>query len=97
MQHQPLGDLRLASESSSAEQDDQMQAVVLSHVLLLHPIQLTQGELSRELTGASNEFAAIEEIDRGVRDLVAVGLLHRHGLFVIPSRAASRFHELMMI
>jgi hypothetical protein len=97
MQHQALGDLRLASESSSAGQDDQMQAVVLSHVLLIHPIQLTQGELSRELTGGSDEFAAIEEIDRAVRDLVAVGLLHRHGLFVVPSRAAARFHELMTV
>jgi hypothetical protein len=39
----------------------------------------------------------IEEIQRAVRDLVAVGLLHYQGSFVSPSRAAARFHELMKI
>jgi hypothetical protein len=30
-----------------------------------------------------------------VRDLAGAGLLHRHDSFVLPTRAALRFHELL--
>jgi hypothetical protein len=97
MQHRPIETPQGASSWSPAQRDHQLQAAVVAHVLFAHPSQLTQGELIRELTSASEDFAATDEIHRAVRDLVAVGLLHRQGTFVVPSRAAARFHELMVV
>ena len=55
---------------------------LLGVLLALHPIQLTLAELGRELGGPA------AEIEDSVRRLAAGGLVHRHGEFVIPTRAA---------
>jgi hypothetical protein len=80
---------------TTAEEDVREQAQVLREVLLIHPETTTYEELIRRLTVASNEFADRDRIQRAVRDLVAVGLLHlRAGDLVLPTRAAVNFHRL---
>lgn len=77
-----------------AEEDARTEAAVLRWLLALHPAQITFVELLREVCEEPEDFAQRDAIERAVRDLVATGLVHRHGEFVIPSRAALRFDEL---
>lgn len=71
------------------------EAVVIQHLLDVHPSQLTTLELIRELGGEAPEFAERDAIERAVRDLSGVGLLHRNGEFVVPTRAALRLCQLL--
>lgn len=80
--------------ATTAALDHRDQARVLRQVLFLYPESLTLAELARELTAASTDFQEQDRIERGVRDLVAVGLLHRVGDLVLPTRAAVHFHTL---
>lgn len=80
--------------ATTAAMDDHDQARVLRQVLLIYPESLTLAELVRELTAASTDFQEQDRIERAVRDLVAVGLLHRVGDLVLPTRAATYFHAL---
>ena len=78
--------------ATTAELDARDQTAVLRHVLDLYPETLTRDELVREMTCfSSSERDAIE---RAVRDLVGVGLLHKEGSRVFPTRAAVTFHDL---
>ena len=70
------------------------QAVVLRHVLAVHPERLTIPNLVRELTGDSETFAKSDALERAVRDLTGVGLLRCPCGVVEPTSAALRFHEL---
>lgn len=81
----------------TAEEDDQVERAVLGHVLHLHPIELTLAELLREMAPAKTGFQGTDAIERAVRELVAVGLLHREGETIRPSRSALRFGELFEI
>ena len=49
----------------------------------------------REVGGESPSFAERDAIERAVRDLSGAGLLHSHDAFVMPTRAALRFSELL--
>jgi hypothetical protein len=80
---------------TTAEEDVREQSQVLREVLLIHPETTTYEELVRRLTVASEEFADRDRVQRAVRDLVAVGLLHlRAGDLVLPTRAAVSFDRL---
>lgn len=79
----------------SSEEDAATESAVLQHLIALHPIQITVSELIRELSSDPNEFAERDAIERAVRDLAGAGLVHRSHDFVLPSRAALRFHELL--
>jgi hypothetical protein len=78
-----------------AEEDSATELAVLQQVLALHPIQVTVAELTREVGGSLSDFAQRDAIERAVRDLVGAGLLHRLDSFVLPTRAALRFYELL--
>jgi Helix-turn-helix domain len=80
---------------TTAAQDAATESAVLRQVLDLHPIQLTLDELTRELGGELPEFAERDAIDRAVRDLSGAGLLHLRDSFVLATRAALRFNELL--
>ncbi len=80
---------------SPIEEDTALQAAVLRQLLALHPIQLTLGELQREIAGEPKDFALTDAVERAVRDLAAAGLVHRSGDLALPSRAALRFEELL--
>jgi hypothetical protein len=83
-------------EIRTTDRDDAIvQAAVLRQLLALHPIQLTLGELVREIAGDASDFALTDAVERAVRDLAAAGLAHRSGDVVLPSRAALRFDELL--
>lgn len=80
---------------SPSAQDVTIEAAVLRQLLALHPIQLTVGELAREIGGETADFAQTDAVERAVHELVAAGLAHRNGDVVIPSRAALRLEELL--
>jgi hypothetical protein len=70
------------------------ESAVLRQVLAVHPVLLTLDELVREIAGEGADFGERDAIERAVRDLGGVGLLHHHGEFVLPTRAALHFNEL---
>lgn len=78
-----------------AAADAATESAVLQQLLDLHPIQLTAAELVRELGGETPGFGERDAIERAIRDLTGAGLLHGHEGFVIPTRAALRFSELL--
>lgn len=78
-----------------AAEDAATEAAILQQVLALHPAQVTIAELVREVAGESTGFAERDAVERAVRDLAGVGLLHSHDAFVAPTRAALRFSELL--
>lgn len=77
-------------------EDATVQRAVLALVLFQHPAQLTLAELTRELSEDPESPAQRDAVDRAVRDLAGSGLLHRHGEFVLPTRAALRFDRLAL-
>jgi len=79
----------------TGEEDRASESVVLQHVLALHPTAVTVEELVRELGSDRGSFAQRDAIERAVRDLAGVGLLHHAERLVLPSRAALRFDELL--
>jgi hypothetical protein len=81
--------------ATTAELDARDQAAVLRHVLSLHPQTLTELELLKEMTGGGETtFADRDRYRRAVRDLASGGLLSLEGRLIIPTRAATLFHEL---
>jgi hypothetical protein len=78
-----------------AAEDAATESAVLLQVLDFHPVLVTDAELIREVGGESPGFAERDAIERAVRDLVSAGLLHRHDAFLLPTRAALRFSELL--
>jgi hypothetical protein len=85
MHHEP-------SSSPRPLEDEAVQVAVLSHLVTLHPAQLSVAEIERELD--DHRFTSGGEIKVAIRELVGSGLLHKSGEFVFPSRAAVRFWEL---
>lgn len=87
MQHQGIG-------SDPASEDANYERTVLMAILEVHPGQSSEAELVREYADHPEDFASRDAFERAIRDLVAVGLLHRSGEFVLPTRAAVRVKEL---
>lgn len=71
------------------------ESTVLRQVLDVHPVLMTLPELVREIAGEEPAFAERDAVERAVRDLGGVGLLHAQGEFVVPTRAALHFSELL--
>lgn len=90
MQDQPSG----AGDENvppTAAQDIRDQGIVLIHVLHRHPTLLTIPDLLCEITSGSADFAEADALERAVRDLTGVGLLHGPSGLAVPSPAALRF------
>lgn len=94
MQDQPreAGDERVPP---TAAQDLRDQGVVLIHILHRHPTLLTIPDLVREITSGSEDFGEGDAVERAVRDLNGVGLLHCPGGLAVPSPAALRFLKII--
>jgi hypothetical protein len=90
----PRPDSQRRNLPTNARKDAAIQSAVLALLLDQHPTQLTLAELAREVAADPGDFAQRDAIARAVRDLVGVGLLHRHGDFAIPTRAAVHFDRL---
>lgn len=80
---------------SNHAQDVRDQGIVLMHVLALHPTHLIVPDLVREITNGSEDFGEGDDVERAVRDLTGVGLLHCPGGLVVPTRAALRFIQVL--
>jgi hypothetical protein len=80
---------------TTEREDAAIRAAVLALLLDQHPAQLTLAELAREVAADPGDFAQRDAIARAVRDLVGAGLLHRHGEFAIPTRAAIHCDRLL--
>lgn len=81
--------------TTTADQDDRDQASVLREILFIYPEPITGEELIREKTIVSDDFAERDRIERAIRDLTAIGLLHRRDDdLLIPTRAAVRAYVL---
>jgi hypothetical protein len=78
-------------EDPPAADEAAVEGAVLALLVAEHPTRLTGAELVRELTAGPRDFAERDAVQRAVRDLIAVGLLHRDDRFVWPTRAALRF------
>lgn len=77
-------------------EDEGVESAVLRQLLDLHPTRLTMTELVREVSGDRGSFTERDAVLRAVRELAAVGLLHKEAEeFVTPTRAALRFSELL--
>ncbi len=80
---------------STRAEDRAIESAVLQHVLALHPTAVTVEELVREIAGGEDAFGERDAVERAVRDLDGTGLLHSSETFVLPTRAALRFDELL--
>jgi predicted transcriptional regulator len=80
---------------SPAEEDATVESAVLQQLLALHPTLVTVEELMREIAPEPGDFSGRDAVERALRDLAAAGLVHRNDDFVLPSRAALRFDELL--
>jgi hypothetical protein len=78
----------LHDQITSALADDSYQQVVLRHIFDWHPTVLRLCDLVRELSRDPRNFGAQDGINRAVRDLIKVGLLHRQGDCILPTPAA---------
>lgn len=88
-------DARCQSGSAVSPIDtNELERAVIEAVVHLHPVQLTIDELIRQLTDTPDDFASRDRIEIAVQQLVRAGLLHRHGQFVLPTRALLRVLEL---
>lgn len=61
---------------------------VLTHLVAVYPAPLSIEEVVRELTAGSDDFDEADEVEVAVRELLAAGLLRRHGELLLPTRAA---------
>lgn len=80
---------------STSAQDAAIESAVLQQVLALHPAVVTVAELAREMGEAGERSPGRDAVERAVRDLTGSGLLHHSDSFVLPTRAALRFDELL--
>ena len=87
-------DVNQPNLGTSVDDANAFERGVLERVVDLHPIQLTVDELVRELTDTPDDFASRDRIQIAVQQLARAGLLHRHGAFVVPTRAVLRLIEL---
>ncbi len=69
---------------------ERWQRSVLDLLLDAHPAQLSVEEIVRALVEDPDDFASTDDVHNALRELVAVGLVHRHGRFAFASRVAMR-------
>lgn len=87
-------DERDDSQTTTA-QDAAVESAVVQQLLDVYPTQLTMPELVREIAGPGARFRDRDAVERAVRDLSAVGLLHPGEDFVLLTRAALRLSALL--
>jgi predicted transcriptional regulator len=81
---------------TTAAEDESDQQAVLALLIAEHPTLLTVADLIREIAADKADFMETDRVERAVRDLGGVGLIHREGETVRPTRAALRFDQLFL-
>lgn len=79
---------------SSALDEPNAEQGVLTLVLGDYPEVYTENELVRGVVFNPESFPECDTVERAIRSLWDVGLLHRCGPLIFPSRAAMRVHAL---
>jgi hypothetical protein len=74
--------------SAPAEEDDLYEQSVLRHVLYWQPTILRMSDLTREVRPEIGHSDPVDAVERAVRELIKVNLLHRHGDCVLPTSTA---------
>ncbi len=96
MQDKPSGAGDEQRAKTTVEEDAHEERRVLREVLSIYPESFTLDELVRELTAASPpQFSDEDAVRRAIRELTAVGLIHRVGDLVLPTRSATVFYTLI--
>jgi len=70
------------------EEDDLYEQAVLRHVLVSQPTILRMCDLAREVRPIPSDPNPPDAVERAVRELILVGLLHRQGECVLPTPMA---------
>ena len=70
------------------EEDDVYEQATLRHVLYWQPTILRMSDLVREIRPGIGDSDPVDAVERAVRELVRVNLLHRHGECVLPTSTA---------
>jgi hypothetical protein len=70
------------------EEDAVYEQAVLQHVLIAQPTILRMCDLIREVRPEIGDSDPVDAVERAVRELVKVNLLHRHGDCVLPTSTA---------
>jgi hypothetical protein len=74
--------------TSALHEDDVYEQAVLAHVLISQPTVLRLCDLIREIKPGIGDSNPREAVERAVRELKRVGLLHQQGECVLPTPAA---------
>jgi len=74
--------------TAGSQQDDYYERMVLRHVLGERPTIYRLCDLVRELAKDPEDFSQKDGVERAVRELTKVGLLHRQCECVLPTPAA---------
>lgn len=74
--------------TAGPDQDGPYEQAVLKHVLSEQPTIYRLCDLVRELSRDPDDFGHRDAVERAVRELRKVGLLHRQGECVLPTPAA---------
>lgn len=77
------------------DDDRRAQGLVFLYVTEIYPGLAQYGDMVRELTSGSEDYKERDRIERAVTELIGVGLLHRHGDLIIPTRACLRAYEVL--
>jgi hypothetical protein len=75
-------------------EDRKAQQAVLGLLLDVHPAHIPIDEIERTIGGYEKKLGTLDAVGIAIRELVAVGLVHRHGRFVFAASAAVRFDEI---
>jgi hypothetical protein len=78
----------MQAQATAAAEGDYYEDAVLRHVLCERPTIFRLSDLVRELAKDPREFGDRDAVERAVRDLIRVGLLHQQGECVLPTPAA---------
>jgi hypothetical protein len=87
-------DCRQSDPESPAAEDRIVESGVLGFILGEHPAQLTLPELALAMNRDRNDFAADDEVERAIRELIGAGLIYLVSDVVLPTRAALYFDSL---
>ena len=80
--------------STPADADRKVEWAVLGYLLDADPDRFTIPEVSRTMNAGETCFDSEDAVERAIRQLVGVGLLHCCGGYVLPTRAALYFWRL---
>jgi len=74
--------------SAPFEEDDVYEQAVLRHVLFAQPTVLRMCDLTREVRPEQGDSDPVDAVERAVRELIKVGLIHRQDKCILPTPAA---------